>query len=44
VDLKTALADRAQDKYLKVAEVAGANATLRKPFPAQALLERLSSL
>ena len=33
-----------KDEYLKVAEVAGANATLRKPFPAQVLLERLSAL
>lgn len=32
------------DEYLSVAEVAGANVTLRKPFAAQALLESLSSL
>ena len=32
------------DEYLKVAKVAGANATLRKPFAAQALLESVSSL
>jgi CheY-like chemotaxis protein len=29
-------------EYLSVAEVAGANVTLRKPFPAQSLLESLS--
>lgn len=32
------------DEYLKVANVAGANATLRKPFAAQALLDSVSSL
>ena len=32
------------DEYLKVAEVAGANATLRKPFAAQALLDSVSAL
>jgi len=32
------------DEYLKVAKVAGANATLRKPFAAQALLDSVSSL
>jgi DNA-binding response OmpR family regulator len=32
------------DDYLKVAEVAGANVTLRKPFPARELLESLSAL
>jgi CheY-like chemotaxis protein len=34
---------RTQD-YLTVAEIAGATATLRKPFPAQVLLEQLSAL
>lgn len=32
------------ENHLKVAEVAGADATLRKPFAAQALLDALSSL
>lgn len=32
------------EEYLKVAKVAGANATLRKPFAAQALLDSVSSL
>lgn len=32
------------EEYLKVAEVAGANATLRKPFAAQALLDHISGL
>jgi CheY-like chemotaxis protein len=32
------------DEYLEVAKVAGANATLRKPFAAQALLESVSAL
>ena len=32
------------DEYLKVAKVAGANATLRKPFAAQALLDSVSAL
>lgn len=32
------------DEYLNVAEVAGARATLRKPFAAQALLDSLSAL
>jgi CheY-like chemotaxis protein len=32
------------DEYLRVAKVAGANATLRKPFAAQTLLESLSAL
>jgi CheY-like chemotaxis protein len=32
------------DEYLQVAKVAGANATLRKPFAAQALLDSVSAL
>lgn len=32
------------DDYLKVAKVAGANVTLRKPFPAHELLESVSTL
>jgi CheY-like chemotaxis protein len=32
------------DEYLQVAKVAGARATLRKPFAAQALLDSLSAL
>ncbi|HJV11150.1 MAG TPA: response regulator [Burkholderiales bacterium] len=32
------------DEYLGVAKVAGADATLRKPFAAQTLLESLSAL
>ena len=32
------------DEYLSVAKVAGANATLRKPFAAQALLDSVSAL
>jgi CheY-like chemotaxis protein len=32
------------DEYLEVAKVAGARATLRKPFAAQALLDSLSAL
>ena len=32
------------DEYLQVAKVAGAHATLRKPFPAQALLDSVSAL
>jgi hypothetical protein len=32
------------DEYLSVAKVAGADATLRKPFAAQTLLESLSAL
>lgn len=32
------------DEYLQVAKIAGARATLRKPFAAQALLDSLSAL
>jgi len=32
------------DEYLRVAQVAGANTTLRKPFAAQALLDSVSAL
>jgi two-component system, chemotaxis family, chemotaxis protein CheY len=32
------------DDYLKVAKVAGAKVTLRKPFPARELLESLNAL
>jgi CheY-like chemotaxis protein len=32
------------DEYLRVAKVAGADVTLRKPFAAQTLLESLSAL
>jgi CheY-like chemotaxis protein len=32
------------DEYLQVAKVAGARATLRKPFAAQALLDSVSAL
>ena len=32
------------DEYLRVAKVAGAHATLRKPFAAQALLDSVSAL
>ena len=32
------------DEYLRVAKVAGANATLRKPFAAKTLLDSLSAL
>ena len=32
------------EDYLKVAKVAGADVTLRKPFPARELLESLSAL
>ena len=32
------------EEYLRVAKIAGAHATLRKPFPAQALLDSVSAL
>lgn len=37
-------AKRARNDYLASATLAGVDATLRKPFPMQALLETLSSL